>query len=218
VQPVPNPTTPQQQTALTDMGITRDHVVNPGQGMTLDAARVAQDKVPTNKFYQLSGYGDQNSIYASAGKDGELNTFSGAGTGKASTGMPSPESARKLLDDYQNQQLMSIASSTPETAAHVVASENARKGVETSAQDRILGENAKAEARTELAAASIEAKKDLAKDWTPVADAMGKTVLVNRRGKQKALFADFAVKSRMVHPDATDEQLAKAYDDYLGAV
>jgi hypothetical protein len=89
--PITNPATPEQQAALGKMGITQDRVVNQGVGMTLDAARTMQAKAPTDKFYQLSGYGDQNSIYASAGKGGQLNTFSGAGTGKTSWGMPTPD-------------------------------------------------------------------------------------------------------------------------------
>jgi len=92
VQPY-NPSTPEQQGALQRMGVTRDRVVNPGAGMTLEAARTAQAKAPTNKFYELTGYGDQNSVYASAGKNGALNTFTGAGTGKTSFGMPTPEQA-----------------------------------------------------------------------------------------------------------------------------
>jgi hypothetical protein len=85
-----NPSTPEQQQFLRQNGITSDKVVNSGAGVPYSAAQTIQRQGryagPGGSVYQLSGLGDQNSIYAGASKPGgKLDTFTGAGTGKAST-------------------------------------------------------------------------------------------------------------------------------------
>ena len=88
--PIPNPATPEQQQALTNMGITSNVVANHGVGVDMGTAqrieRQGQYGGKGGMVYQLAGMGDQNSVYAKSSRPGgKLNEFYGAGTGKASS-------------------------------------------------------------------------------------------------------------------------------------
>ncbi|MDD5387882.1 MAG: hypothetical protein PHD37_00945 [Gallionellaceae bacterium] len=88
--PIANPATAGQAEFLRQQGVTQDKVVNHGAGVSQSAAQVIERQGKygggNGLSYQLSGLGDQNSMYASASKPGgKLDTFTGAGTGKASS-------------------------------------------------------------------------------------------------------------------------------------
>ena len=109
--PVPNPATPEQQSALRNMGITQAAVANHGAGVDMGTAQQIERQGKYGgtggQVYQLSGMGDQNSVYAKASKPGgRINEFYGAGTGKES----SPGSMR--LNVMSSQGVMAPDSST----------------------------------------------------------------------------------------------------------
>jgi len=85
---ISNPATIEQQQAIGAMGITTDRVVNQGAGVDYATANQIEKQGryggKEGMFTQLTGYGDQNSLYGRASRPGgKINEFYGAGTGKA---------------------------------------------------------------------------------------------------------------------------------------
>lgn len=109
---IPNPATPDQQSALSKMGITQDRVANLRMGgVDFDKAQGMERTIKAGgqggMVWNLKGYGDQNSVYAKASQPGgRINEFYGAGTGKES----SPGSLR--LNVMSSQGVMAPGSST----------------------------------------------------------------------------------------------------------
>lgn len=132
------------------------------------------------------------------------------------------DAASKYADAYARNQAgerSMLATTKPEAYATMYHADKALEGAKVSAQDKEEASRLNAETRKYVADEANKAKRDTAKMWEPERDVAGNVIGFINKGttERKPTLEYFANKLRLVHPEATEEEIAAAYAKKYGA-